>query len=83
MNRVITSVGVGPTHPRFLASSLPEKQPPPGLKPRATGERISLEINTRTVTFNGTPYQIEDSKTFSLYKEIVDNKPQPLTRLPS
>jgi hypothetical protein len=43
-------------------------------------ERIKLDNDTQTVTFDGVEYKVENPKTYELYTVIYGNRPAPLKR---
>jgi hypothetical protein len=43
-------------------------------------DRIQCDPETQTVTLGGTDHKVDEPRAFALYKAIVDNCPQPLTR---
>jgi hypothetical protein len=57
--------------------------PPPGAEPEprpASAPGVACDVDTQTVTLDGAAYKVTDPKAFALYRAIVDNRPQPLTR---
>jgi len=43
-------------------------------------DRLHFDPQTQTITLDGTPYKIADPKAFTVYKEIANSCPVPLTQ---